>query len=287
MRWFGVFLAGILLAAGGRAEEFDGTLRIAGSTTLLPVVADAASQFMERYGTWDKVDPALPPKRILVFVTGGGSGFGVKAAADGTTEIGMSSRPLKDEERARLGAHEEVLLSRDAVAFAVSAKSPLARRAGLSRDEVVRIFSGEARTFRDLDPKLPAKPIVVQMRDAAGGSTEIVQKEILRDRVITPAAVQVPSQGANLRKLETNPSAVGYLSSVIALQSERLKVLAYEGVAPTNENVLSGRYPITRPLLLLVKGTPSPAARAFLAFLLADGQRIVTEHGYVPVTQQR
>src|SRR5512142_1970309 len=99
MRAMTLFLAGILLATSGRAEEFDGTLRVAGSTTLLPVVADAASQFMERYGTWDKVDPALPAKRILVFVTGGGSGFGIKAAGDGTAEIGMSSRPLKEEER--------------------------------------------------------------------------------------------------------------------------------------------------------------------------------------------
>jgi phosphate transport system substrate-binding protein len=279
-------LCSITLAAGAaRAEEpFDGTLRVAGSTTLLPVVADAASQFMERYGTWDKVDPAFPKTKILIFVTGGGSGFGVKAAVDGTAHIGMSSRPLKAEEMEKLGAHEEILLSRDAVAFAVQKQSPLARKAGLTSAEVVKILTGDARTFRDVDPSLPAKPIVVQMRDAAGGSTEVVQTQLLKDRAFTPTAIQVPSQGANLRKLEGNPALVGYISSVIALQSDRLRVFALDGVVPTNENVLSGKYPLVRPLLLLVKGKPSPAASRFIEFLLGEeGQRVVVEHGYVPM----
>lgn len=287
-RSFAKLLLGSVLLTGlaAAAEPFDGTLRVAGSTTLLPVVADAASQFMERYGTWDKVDPTLPPKKILIFVTGGGSGFGVKAATDGTAHIGMSSRPIKEEEKQQLGQHEEILLSRDAVAFAVSTASPLAKRDGLTRQEVARIFSGEARTFKDLDPALPDKPILVQMRDSAGGSTEIVQKLILEKKTFSPGAIQVPSQGANLRKLEGNPSAIGYISSVVALQSDRLKVFAYEGVLPTNENVLNGKYQVTRPLLLLVKGTPSPAARRFIDFLLGEGQAVVADHGYVPVKAQ-
>jgi phosphate transport system substrate-binding protein len=277
----------LLFSSTARAEEkFDGTLRVAGSTTLLPVVADAASQFMERYGTWDKVAPGLPARKVLIFVTGGGSGFGVKAAIDGTAQIGMCSRPLKAVEKQKLGTHEEILLSRDALAFAVNAQNPLARKQSLTRQDVVRIFSGEAKTFKDLDPSLPDKPILVQMRDAAGGSTEMVKELILKEKGFSPAAIQVPSQGANLRKLESNPNAVGYVSSVMALQSEGLKVFSYEGVAPTNENVIRGLYPVVRPLLLIVKGMPGPAARKFIEFLLGEGQKIVVEHGYVPVKAQ-
>ncbi len=283
MRLAKLVLVAALLSGVAAAGEFDGTLRIAGSTTLLPVVADGASQFMEKYGTWDKVDPALPVKKILVFVTAGGSGFGVKAAMDGTAHIGMASRPLKDEEKQKLGVHEEIVVSRDAVAFAVNAQSPLAKRDNLTRLEVAKIFSGEAKTFKDFDAALPATPILVQMRDAAGGSTEIVQKEILKEKAFSPGAIQVPSQGANLRKLESNPSVVGYLSSVVALQSDRLKVFAYEGVSPTNDNVLTGKYPVTRPLLLVVKGKPGPAAAKFIAWLLGEGQTVVAEHGYVPL----
>ena len=263
--------------------EFDGTLRIGGSTTLLPVVADAASQFMEKHGTWDKVDPTLPKKQILIFVTGGGSGFGVNAAIGGTVDIGMSSRELKDAEKAKLGEHKEVLVSKDCIAFAVNKKGPLAKLDNLTAADVVKIYSGEAKTFKDVRSDLPAKPIVVLMRDMAGGSTEMLQGMVLKDKSFVSSAIQVPSQGANLKKAEENASAITYISSVIALQSPNLKVLKYQGVAPTNENVVTGKYPITRPLLLLVKGTPSPAAQRFIDYMLDEGQAVVLEHGYVPV----
>ncbi len=63
------------IARAQEAKSFDGTIRMGGSTTLLPVMADCASQFMEKYGTWDKVAPSFPKTRILIYVTGGGSGF--------------------------------------------------------------------------------------------------------------------------------------------------------------------------------------------------------------------
>lgn len=113
MKLFGMLCAGMALvwtlAAGvvARAAEFDGTIRLGGSTTLLPLMADYASQFMEKYETWDNVDPALPKKQILIFVTGGGSGFGVNSAIGGTMDIGMSSRDIKEKEKgtdpARIG----------------------------------------------------------------------------------------------------------------------------------------------------------------------------------------
>jgi phosphate transport system substrate-binding protein len=270
-------------AAQAAAQEFDGTLRVGGSTTLLPVVADAASQFMEKYGTWDKVDPTLPKKQILIFVTGGGSGFGVNAAIGGTVDIGMSSRDLKDAEKTKLGEYKEVLISKDCIAFAVNKKGPLAKLDNLTKADVVKIYTGEAKTFKDVRSDLPAKPIVVLMRDMAGGSTEMLQGMILKDKSFTSSAIQVPSQGANMKKVEENASAITYISSVIALENPKLKVLKYEGIAPTNENVVAGKYPITRPLLLLVKGAPSQAAQRFLAYMLNEGQSVVLEHGYVPV----
>jgi phosphate transport system substrate-binding protein len=282
-----LMLYSLLVLAGGagaqEAKTFDGTIRIGGSTTLLPVMAECASQFMEKYATWNKVDPSFPQGRVLIYVTGGGSGFGIKAALDGTVNIGMSSRDLKDAEKTMLGQYKEFLVSKDCLAFAVNKKNPLAKKDSFTREEIARIFSGEAKTFKDVDASLPDKPILVQMRDAAGGSTEIVQTLILKEKNFTPNAIQVPSQGANLKKLETNTNTIGYLSSVIALESSQLKVFKYEGVAPTNENVINGKYRISRPLLLLVKGTPEPTVQKFIDFVLSEGQKIIQEHGYVPV----
>ena len=265
------------------AYSFDGTIRIGGSTTLLPVVADSASRFMEKYKTWDKVSPTLPKVPVVIFVTGGGSGFGIKAAIDGTVQIGMSSRDINEKERAQLSKHKEVLVSKDCLAFAVNKKNPLAKLNNLSQKDVVRIFSGEAAYFSDIDRTLPKKPILVQMRDAAGGSTEMLQKEILKDKTFTQKAIQVPSQGANIKKLETNASTIGYASSVVASQNPKIKILKYEGVDPSNENVISGKYKLTRPLLFLVKEPAEPEIQAFVDYMLGEGQKIVIEHGYVPV----
>lgn len=265
------------------AKAFDGIIRMGGSTTLLPVIADAATQFMEKYKTWNKVDPKLPSVPVIIYVTGGGSGFGVRSVLDGTNQIGMSSRDIEDKEKAQLGHHQEILISKDCIAFAVNKKNPLAKLNNLTREEVARIFSGEVKTFHDLDASLPRKPILVQMRDAAGGSTEIMQHYILKERTFTPSAVQVPSQGVNLKKLETNANAISYISSVIAMDNPQIKVFKFEGVAPTNENVINGKYRLTRPLLLLVKGTPDTAVQKFLDYMLNEGQQVVIDHGYVPV----
>jgi phosphate transport system substrate-binding protein len=275
------------MAGAQETKSFNGTIRIGGSTTLLPVIADCTSQFMEKYETWDKVDPSFPKSRILIYVTGGGSGFGIKAVMDGTVNIGMSSRDLKDAEKAQLGQYKEFLVSKDCLAFAVNKKNPLAKLDNFTRADIARIFSGEAKTFKDVAPSLPNKPILIQMRDAAGGSTEIVKTMILKEKNFSPNAIQVPSQGANLKKLETNTSAIGYLSSVIAQESSKIKVFKYEGVAPTNENVINGQYRISRPLLLLVNGTPEPTWQKFIDYVLNDGQKIIQEHGYVPVKTLR
>ena len=293
MKYVGMLFAMLLsltlitMADGQETKNFDGTIRIGGSTTLLPVIADCTSQFMEKYVTWDKVDPSFPKTQILIYVTGGGSGFGIKAVNDGTVNIGMSSRDLKDAEKAQLGQHKEFLVSKDCVAFAVNKKNPLAKKDNFTREEIARIFSGEAKTFKDVAPSLPNKPILIQMRDASGGSTEIVQMMIMKEKHFTPNAIQVPSQGANLKKLETNTSAIGYLSSVIALESSQLKVFKYEGVAPTNENVINGKYQISRPLLLLVKGTPEPTWQKFIDYVLNEGQKIIQDQGYVPANTLR
>ena len=278
-----IFFGLITVACFAQEAEFDGTIRVGGSTTLLPVIADCASQYMEKYGTWDKVDPSLPKKQVLIFVTGGGSGFGVNASINGTVDIGMCSRDLKEAEKTKLGDYKEYLVSKDCLAFAVNKDNPLAKLDNLTAADIVKIYSGEAKTFRDVRPNLPPKPILVLMRDMAGGSTEMVQQLILKEKTFSSQAIQVPSQGANLKKVEGNASAITYISSVLALESKKLKVFKFEGVEPSNENVVNGKYPITRPLILIVKGKPSLADQKFIDFVLNEGQSIVVEHGYVPV----
>src|ERR1700690_1498946 len=93
------------------AKAFDGIIRMGGSTTLLPVIADAATQFMEKYKTWKRVDPKLPSVPVIIYISGGASAGGVRSVLNGTNQIGMSSRDLEDNEKAQPGRHQEFLIS--------------------------------------------------------------------------------------------------------------------------------------------------------------------------------
>jgi phosphate transport system substrate-binding protein len=239
---------------------------------------------MNTYGTWDNADPKLPKEKILLYVTGGGSGFGISSAMSGTFDIGLSSRPLKKEEEKKLGEHKQFLISQDCLAFASNINSPLAKATdNLTRDMIIKIVSGEAQTWKDVRSDLPAIPIVLILRDVAGGSSEMMKQMILGDSGFSPKAIQVPSQGANLKRLEGNANSFGYLSSVVATNSGQLKVFKFEGVAPTNENIASGAYSITRPLILIVKGQPSPMVEAFVNYIYTEGKEIIEGYGYSPV----
>ncbi|MBM3544103.1 MAG: hypothetical protein FJX44_06320 [Alphaproteobacteria bacterium] len=192
-------------------------LRVGGSTTLVPSVVNAASTFMETYETWDQAGTSLPAQQTIIYVTGGGSGFGVKSATNGIVDIGMVSRDLKDKEKDALGKYEAVLVGKDAVAIATKTNNPLAKlRKDLSTDEVRKLFSGTYKTYKDFDPSLPDQEIVLLVRDASAGSAEIFQDKIMGETQVSPGALQMPSQGALVKKLESNPNALVYMSSGLA-----------------------------------------------------------------------
>jgi phosphate transport system substrate-binding protein len=272
-----------LTAPAAAAPEEDGILRIGGSTTLLPIISKAASDFMEIHGTWDKVDPSLPKKDVVIFVSGGGSGFGMKSVINGTVHIGLASRKIKEKEKKLLGEHAAFLVGKDAVVIAANKNNPLAKaKDSFTKDEVAEIFSAEKRSFKDIDSTMPDKEIVLFVRDSGAGSAEMMQKLILRKRQVSSGALQLPSQGTLLRKLETNTQALGYISSGLAFSSNKLHAFALEGVVPTNDNVINGKYMFVRPLLMVVKGKPGPMVRHFIDYVLTKGQETVIANNYVP-----
>lgn len=274
-------LIGMVTAAA--AADQDATVRAGGSTTLLPIMANCSSEFMEKYQTWDRLDASLPKSPTTVFVTGGGSGFGVKSLLSGVIDIGMVSRDLKDQEKKLLGEPQSHLVGKDAVAIAVNTRNPLAgRKKGFTPAELAAIFSGEIKSYQELDRTLPAKPLVLLTRDSGAGSTEIFQEKIMGEKKFSPKALQLPSQGALLEKLQTNSNAIAYISSGLALSSKSLKAFALENVEPTDTNVTKGTYPLARPLLMVVKRTSAPTVRHFVDYALSSCQKIVVAHGYVP-----
>ncbi|CUW38002.1 putative Phosphate ABC transporter, periplasmic phosphate-binding protein PstS [Magnetospirillum sp. XM-1] len=272
-------LALLAPGAAGAADE----IRLGGSTTLLPSVSTCASDFMEKYKTWDKADPSLAKKDIVIFVSGGGSGFGVQAVVNGTVDVGLVSRELKAEEKKALGEFQALRVGTDAVAFAANKDNPLlkAGRNQLSRADVAAILSGEKATYAEIAAGLPATEVVLLVRDAGAGSAEIIQRAVMGDKAISAKALQMPSQGNLAKKLERSPAAMGYISVGLAQGDAEIGLFAYEGVPPTVEAINNGSYTLARPMLLVSRAAPTANVRRFLDYLMTDCQKVVTANGFI------
>jgi phosphate transport system substrate-binding protein len=261
-------------------------IRLAGATTLLPVVTDAANLFRERFGRWNRVDAALPDAEIVIYSSGGGSSAGVRGALDGTAQIGMVARDLRPQEIERLGDHEAQAIGIDGIVIAAHRDNPLLRaRPDLTSAEVARIFAGEVTHYNQISPELPAQTIVLLIRDASGGSTVMVQQMIMGERKFARGALQMPSIGTQVRRLEQNPAAIAYTSAGVVLASETVGAFSLDGVAPTQSNLADRSYRLSRPLLLVSRAANrTPEVRAFLDFMLGpEGQSVVARHDFVPV----
>jgi phosphate transport system substrate-binding protein len=292
-RWLGVLLVFILslcLLAGCAGSETDkdsagNSIKIGGSSTLAPILAQCADNFTEEYKTWDKVDASLPEEPIVIFVSTGGSGFGIKSAADGTFDFGMVSKALSDEENEQFAEGSVVQLGSDVLAIGVNPANPVAEaKPDLSTEELVSIFSGEFKTWKELDPALPDSPIVVAVRDVGGGASEVFDKAVMKGTSISSEALQIPSMGALAGKIMDNEDTIGYVSSGLVNQNpDKIKALSVDGISPTNENINSGKYKISRPMLLVSVDKPDTHEQLFLEYLQSDKcMQVVEEMGYVP-----
>lgn len=274
----------LLLTAALHANAQDASIRVGGSTTALPVISSCAAHFMEKYGTWDKAEAGLGKERAVIYITGGGSGFGVTGLMNGTIDVGLVSRDLRDSEIKTLGGPVVQVFARDAVAIATSTASPLAKsRQEFTTAELVTIFSGQTAQFSQIDNRLPAKSVVLLTRDASGGVTEIFQERVMKKERLAASRLQFPSTAALIRKLETTDAAIAFVSAGAVGQDTLLRTYAVDGVTPTQENIINGSYSLNRPMLIVAKPNPSRKAQLFMDYVMGDCQNTVKEMGFVPV----
>ena len=257
-----------------------------GSSTLAPVIASIAANFNEQYTTWNNVNPEFPQEPITIYVSSGGSGQGIRAVIDKTTDFGMLARNVRDSEKEQIPDFKEYLVGIDALTISVNPENPLLQiMDGLTTEEIVKIFSGEYARWSDLDPTLPSDEIVVIVRDIGGGAHEIFQSSIMGSVDVKATAIQAPSMGALVTRIIDNRNAVGYASYGITNQNAgRLIPLKVDGIAPTAENIVNGSYVIQRPLIAVFSGEPTAVQQAFLDVVLGrEGQEIVSQMGFIPV----
>ena len=250
-------------------------IRVAGSTTVLPIVAEAAKQYR-----------AAHPD-IQLTVSGGGSGVGVTGVGQGSIQIGMASRDLSGGEKQRFkGKIREIAVARDAVAVAVSKAVYEGGVKQLSLTQIADIYRGRIKNWKDLGG--PDARILVIDKEASRGTRHVFAEVVLGDaRARAPGATIITgSNNEEQAAIAASDSAIGMLSN--AWLNDKVRALAVgegaDAVLPTIEHVADGSYPIQRSLNVLVTGNQSPGVAAFIDYLLSDeGQAVVQRVGYLSV----
>lgn len=273
------------LGSNSGEGKFRAQMTFNGSSTLAPVISAIATDFIEGNTTWNKVDSSFPEENISIYVSAGGSGAGVKSVIEDTSDFGMLARGVKSEEKEKVGDIKEFVLGIDALTISINPENPLVKlKDSLSTEEIMKIFSGEYKYWDDLDKSLEHKEIVVVIRDLGGGAHEVFQKSIMGDVQVREDAIQSPSMGALVTKIIENKDAIGYASFGMVNQNiGKLIPLKVDGVEPTEVNIVSGSYKVSRPLIVIKKGELTPEQQVFMNFVLsAEGSKIIEKMGFVP-----
>jgi phosphate transport system substrate-binding protein len=247
------------------AADMTGGIALAGSTTVQPVAEQLVTAFKA----------ANPDVRIDV--QGGGSSVGVKSAGEGTVDIGMASREVKDSELDEFPNLVIHTIAYDGIAIAVH---PDVGVDGLTVEQVRDIFSGAITNWSEVGG--PDKAIVVVSREEGSGTRGAFEEMVMDEEVIVDTAILQPSNGAVKTTVSTTEDAIGFLS--FGYLDASVRALDIGGVEATVENAKSGTYPIVRPLNMLTDGEPEGVVKAFLDFVMsAESQAVIEEEGYLSV----
>jgi phosphate transport system substrate-binding protein len=244
-------------------------LQIAGSTTVLPIAEECARVFMEKH----------PGSQI--YVSGGGSSHGIKAVADGTVNIGTASRNLKPSEGELYPDLVTHAVAKDGVAIVVHPESPVS---DLTLAQLQGIYTGEITNWLDVGGE--EAEIMVVSREEGSGTRDCFEQAVLKpiEKEITDRAIIQDSNGKVRTTIAGNEQGIGFLS--LGYANSDVKTVKLDGTPPTIANIRSGDYAISRTLWMITKGEPDEDEHAFLDFVLSkDGQRIVTEVRFIPVSE--
>jgi phosphate transport system substrate-binding protein len=242
-------------------------LRIDGSTTVLPIAQKTAEVFMKK-------NPD-----VKIFVSGSGSGTGIKALLDGTTDIADSSREAKDKEIA-LGKEKGVTLTAHKVALdgIVPIVHPSVKIDNLTMEQLKDIYNGKIKSWKEIGG--PDRPIAVVSRDTSSGTYEVWEEKILKGDRVRPDALLVASNGQAVQTVAENRYAIGYIG--IGYVDKSIRAIKVNGKTASEHSIRDGSWPIARPLFMYTNGKPAGVIAKFIDFMLSkEGQKIVNEVKYV------
>jgi phosphate transport system substrate-binding protein len=262
-----------LLAFSGTATA--GNITVKGSDTMVILGQRWAEEYMKK-------NPATS-----IQVTGGGSGTGISALINGTTDVCQASRAMKPTEKEKLRERYsspgvEIPVAKDGLSVYVHSSNPLNE---LTMDQVKQIFTGKVQNWKELGG--PDGKIIPYSRENSSGTYVFFKEHVLQNADFSPRAQNMPGTAAVVNAVGKEKNSIGYGG---AAYSKGIKIVKIKkdagspGVAPDKTTVQDGSYALSRPLFFYLRNKPSGDIKAFVDYVLsADGQGLVEKVGYFPL----
>ena len=254
-------------------------LSIKGSDTMVHLVSSWAEEFMKNNTETD------------ISVTGGGSGTGIAAMINGTTDICASSRAIQEKEKKQAEKNKvspvEIPVARDGIVLIVHPQNPVN---SLTIDQLRLIYTGKISNWKEVGGL--DNPIILLSRESSSGTFVFFQEHVLNKEDFSNSARLLAGTSALVQAVAADRGAIAYVGLGFAAEAKgTIKTLGVQAagqtgpVLPSEESVRSGAYAVSRPLFFYTNGAPKDTAKKFIDFCLSPaGQKIVRETGYVPVS---
>lgn len=251
------------------------TITVKGSDTVLPVGQKTAENFMSSDST------------TIISMVGGGSGVGISALLDGTTDIAMASRELKTEELLKFQDKKidvkQSIIAYDALSVIVNKENTVKQ---LTREQLEDIFTGKITNWKEVGGE--DMNIVVYTRESSSGTYEFFKEHVMEKKNYASNSLSVSSNGAIVQSVGQTKGAISYVGlayvdnsiNALAVSSDQGKTY----VLPSLQAVKDKTYPISRPLYFFYSSASVNTVQPYVDYVLsAEGQAIVSEVGYIPV----
>lgn len=287
--WSGFLVLVLLSACNSGSQDATTQKTSTGTTETRYVTVKGSDTMVHLVSTWAE-DFMNHQAGSEISVTGGGSGTGIAALINGTTDICAASRGIKEKElklaRDRGITPVEIPVARDGIAVIVNRDNTVSE---LTVAQIGSIFSGGVTNWQELDG--PDLPVLVLSRESSSGTFVFFQEHVLNKADYTAHARFLPGTSAVVQAVTADSGAIGYVGLGFAAEGgEGIKSLQVKAeqdspaIAPSEVTVQAGTYAIARPLYLYTNGEPDGLVKDFIDFCLGpEGQKIVRETGYVPV----
>ncbi len=270
-----LLLAAALAGCGNQTSNTSQTSTQTSAQTVAQTVSTDGSTSMEKVIGYLSEAYMEENSNVKVTYNPTGSGAGIQAVSEGRCDIGLSSRDLKEEEKASL---EETVVAYDGIAVIVNPQNGVS---DLSVEQIGKIYTGEISNWSEVGGT--DAPIVCIGREAASGTRDGFESVTdTEDKCVY--SQELTSTGDVVQTVSGNPNAIGYAS--VASVNDSVKALSVEGVSPSTDTIQSGEYKIQRDFVMVTKKneTLSEAAQDFFDFAVGGAaDELITKAGAVPV----